>query len=65
MHGLDANYLQEYHPVTIDNDQKKHFSNFATNNQNQDLKKDKDWKSKRLGDVRKTNISKPVAEGGF
>ena len=31
MHGLDANYLQEYHPVTIDNDQNKHFSNFATN----------------------------------
>ena len=27
MHGLDANYLQEYHPVTIDNDQSKRGKN--------------------------------------
>ena len=65
MHGLDANYLQEYHPVTIGNDQNKHFTNIATNNQNQNLKKDKDCKSKFLGDAIKTNNSKPVAEGGI
>ena len=65
MHGLDGNYLQECHPVTIDNDQNNHFTNFANNTQKQNLKKDKDCKSKFLEDAIKTCNSKPVAEGGF
>ena len=65
MHGLEANLLPEYHPVTIDNDQNKYFNNFPTRPPKQNLAKDKDSKSKFLGDAIKTSNSKPVADGGL